>query len=101
MAGSRLYSDAKYSRRRWIVGILTFLTFAVLVTSFTHYRRNYYGEMSFPTSHVDPEFTKDLRIKEFIKPEGVKIIGLVFFGRKNRVEILRCFLEVSCAGSPG
>ncbi|KIW17200.1 hypothetical protein PV08_04391 [Exophiala spinifera] len=101
MAISRLYSDGKYSRRRWIVGILAFLTFAVLVISFTHYRRNYYGEMSFPTSHIETEFTKDLRVKEFIKPEGVKVVGLVFFGRKNRVEILRCFLERNLVDNGG
>ncbi|KAL9106548.1 MAG: hypothetical protein Q9227_008463 [Pyrenula ochraceoflavens] len=31
--------------------------------------------------------------EQFVKPPGVKIIGLVFFGRKSRVEILRCYLE--------
>lgn len=29
-----------------------------------------------------------------VKPDGLKVIALVFFGRKDRVEIMRCFLEV-------
>lgn len=95
MAGPLLHFDAKHSRRRWIIAILIFVVLAALITTLTHYRRDHYGELRFPTSHAEPGFAKDLRIEEFIKPEGVKIIGLVFFGRKNRVEILRCFLEVS------
>lgn len=31
----------------------------------------------------------------FFKPQDVRIIGLVFFGRRSRVELLRCFLERS------
>jgi hypothetical protein len=31
---------------------------------------------------------------EFKKPPGLKIVGLVFYGRKEFVEILDCYLQV-------
>jgi hypothetical protein len=35
------------------------------------------------------------------KPKDVKIVGLVFFGRKSRVEILRCYLERNMVDNGG
>jgi len=101
MAVPLLHLDAKYSRRRWIIAILIFVVLGTLITTLTHYRRDHYGELRFPISHAEPGFTKDLRVEEFIKPEGVKIIGLVFFGRKSRVEIMRCFLERNLVDNGG
>jgi hypothetical protein len=31
---------------------------------------------------------------DFRKPPGVKIVGLVFYGRREFVEILNCYLQV-------
>jgi hypothetical protein len=50
--------------------------------------------MAFPTPHSEHGFAPKINIKEFTKPKGVKVIGLVFFGRRNRVEMLKCFIEV-------
>lgn len=94
MAGPILHSETSKSRRRWLV-ILTCLAVVALLISFaTHYRQNYYGQLSFPSPDSHTGYSNDLQVKEFVKPPGIKIIGFVFFGRRSRVEILRCFLEV-------
>lgn len=36
-----------------------------------------------------------------VKPQDVKVIGLVFFGRKDRVQILKCYLERNLAVNGG
>ncbi|RMZ92556.1 hypothetical protein DV736_g220, partial [Chaetothyriales sp. CBS 134916] len=68
-----------------------------------HYKSNYYGEAVFPLSPPPPPpvFTTSLGVKEFRKPEGIKVIGLVFFGRRDRVEILKCFLERNLVDNGG
>lgn len=38
---------------------------------------------------------------KLVKPLGVKVIGLIFFGRKDRVQILRCFLERNLVANGG
>ena len=50
--------------------------------------------MAFPTPHSEHRYAQKIHVKEFVKPKGVKIIGLVFFGRRSRVEMLKCFIEV-------
>lgn len=45
-----------------------------------------------PSSVWLPSVPADLKTLGFSKPQHIKIVGLVFFGRKSRVEILRCFL---------
>lgn len=94
MAGPILHSDGNNSRRRWILVVVVFAILALIISSISHYRQNYYGELSFPTPDSHTGYSKDLQVKEFVKPVGIKIIGFVFFGRRSRVEILRCFLEV-------
>jgi len=42
-----------------------------------------------------------IQIKEFVKPKDIKIVGLVFYGRKNRVEMLRCYLERNLVDNGG
>ena len=95
MAGRLLHSDSNISRRHWFVAVLVFGVLATIIATAAHYRQNYSGELAFPTPDSHTGFAKELQIKEFVKPEGLKIIGFVFFGRRSRVEILRCFLEVS------
>jgi len=36
----------------------------------------------------------NLRAGDVIVPEGVKVIGLVFYGRREYVQVLECYLEV-------
>lgn len=94
MPGPLLHSDASSSRRRWFVPVVVCGVLPTLIATAGHYRQNYSGELAFPVLDAHSGFSKDLQVKEFIKPQGIKIIGFVFFGRKSRVEILRCFLEV-------
>lgn len=91
MAGALLHGDGSKAKRRWFILIVLFTIIAALLSGGYHYKTNYYGQLAFPTPHG---YAKDLTVKEFVKPDNVKIIGLVFFGRRNRVEMLRCFLEV-------
>src|ERR1700722_11175932 len=86
--------DRGQTRRRWVI-IGTILSVLILVFTFAPpFRSRHHGEMAFPTPHSDHEYAPKVQIKEFVKPKGVKIIGLVFFGRRNRVEMLKCFIEV-------
>lgn len=103
MAIPLLHSDNKNSRRCWFLGVAVFVLLAILIAAATHYRHNTYSEphFSFPTSETETEYSTDLPLQEFHKPDGIKIIGLVFFGRKNRVEILRCFLERNLVDNGG
>jgi hypothetical protein len=43
-------------------------------------------------SHVGDPSSQTLR--EWRKPKNMKVIGLVFYGRKEFVEILDCYLQV-------
>ena len=38
-------------------------------------------------------------IAEWQKPEGMRVIGLVFYGRRRYVSILQCYLQVCIARS--
>jgi len=95
MTGPALqFNGGRSSRRRLIIAAVIFFIIAISISVFTFARQSYHRELQFPTPDTPSGFAKDVRVGAFIKPEGIKIIGLVFFGRKNRVEILRCFLEV-------
>ena len=89
-----LKGDKKTTRRRWLVALtlLTFIVISLIATSQWHRRR----PREFPLPGTDFGHAPSIQIKEFVKPKGVKIVGLVFFGRRNRVEMLRCYIEV-CA----
>jgi hypothetical protein len=95
MAGSK-HKDTK--RRQWFIIVAVFLVFAILLAASNHYKNNYYGDLEFPTPSGH---ATSLSVKDFAKPAGIKIIGLVFFGRKSRVEMLRCFLERNLVDNGG
>src|SRR5689334_3498070 len=48
------------------------------------------NDLQTPGSSLSPA-----RVTSFEKPANLKIIGLVFYGRKETVEILNCYLQVS------
>jgi hypothetical protein len=100
MGPSKFSLNKDTKRRRWFIIIAVFLALAISLAATNHYR-NKYDELAFPTPHGLSKFSTSLDIKEFTKPKGIKIIGLVFFGRKNRVEILRCFLERNMVDNGG
>ena len=95
MAGAMLNRDRIPSRRRWIIALIIFSLIAITLTATRRYHVGRSREFAFPVPHSDIGYSKLIEIKEFVKPKDVTIIGLVFFGRKNRVEMLRCYLEVS------
>jgi hypothetical protein len=95
MAGAILNGDRKSSRRRWFIALITFSLVAILLAATTRYHLRRPREFAFPLPDSDLGHSKLIEIKEFVKPKDVTIVGLVFFGRKNRVEMLRCYLEVS------
>lgn len=86
-------------RRPWVLVVaclsLSTLIFLTISTIFTPFHP---GKALFPqiSSHHKIPITSlpHAPSVEFNKPADIKIIGLVFFGRKSRVEIMRCFLEV-------
>lgn len=81
------------SRPRWaFVVALTCVTIVGLI--FMGLSPRDHGEMAFPLSGAATGFATSINVQEFVKPSGVKVIGLVFFGRRDRVEMLRCYLEV-------
>ncbi|KIV85934.1 hypothetical protein PV11_01584 [Exophiala sideris] len=102
MTGPALqFNGKRSSRRRLIIALVIFFISAISISIYTFARQTYHGELQFPTPESASGFSKDVRVEQFIKPEGIKIIGLVFFGRKNRVEILRCFLERNLVDNGG
>ena len=63
-------------------------------------------ELAFPSLDLTtgaPGFSTHLTFQTFdrSKPANVKVIGLVFFGRKSRVQILRCYLERNLVDNGG
>jgi hypothetical protein len=95
MAGAILSGDPKSSRRRWIIALVTFSVLAILLAATSRHHLQRPRELAFPLPDSHLGHSKLIEIKEFVKPKDVTIVGLVFFGRKNRVEMLRCYLEVS------
>lgn len=107
MAGPLLGWDKQTSRRRWAI-VAAVLTFVLLLfTATSHYRpaRPYNLKPPSPpqplnhppqsAGHVSPtDPAKTVSVPQFTKPEGISIVGYIFFGRKSRVEILRCYVEV-------
>lgn len=94
MAGAIL-GDSKSSCRRWIIAFLVFAMLASILAASSHYHLGRPRVLAFPLPHSDLGHSEMIQIKEFVKPKDIKIVGLVFYGRKNRVEMLRCYLEVS------
>ena len=90
-----LNRDRISPRRRWIIALIIFSLIAITLTATPRYHVGRPREFAFPVPHSDIGHSKMIEIKEFVKPKDITIIGLVFFGRKDRVEMLRCYLEVS------
>lgn len=79
---------------RWIFLVL-FLLMTVLVGSFYRSRG-----VSLPSTAaaLTSVFTGEHKI---VKPEGFKIIAIVFYGRPDRVEILNCYLQKNLVENGG
>ena len=88
-------SRLKAIPRRWLIAIITFAVLIFMIAAGAQYRHGHPRQRAFPIIVPHLEFADQISVKEFVKPPDVTIVGLVFFGRKNRVEMLRCYLEVS------
>lgn len=87
-------SKLKGIPRRWITGILVCSFFILLIALTTRWRYSS-REIKFPIPIPTQELVKQVQIEDFVKPQDVTVVALVFFGRKNRVELLRCYIEAS------
>ena len=88
------------------IGCLTALFLVVYLSIFYHSSlktRSYPHEISKqisppPYDHsLDAQITHLKEIAEWRKPEGMKVVGLIFYGRRRFVSILRCYLDVCLA----
>jgi hypothetical protein len=95
MASAILSGDHRLARRRWTIALLTFSFIAILLAATSRYHLQRPREMAFPLPGQELGHSKFIEFKEFVKPNNITVAGLVFFGRKDRVEMLRCYLEVS------
>ena len=98
-AVTALFDTGKWKSppRRWLVGLLVGTIVALMLATTSRWRHVGGHELRFPIAPPPPqlEYAKQVTLKNMKKPSNLTIVGLVFFGRKNRVEMLRCYLEVS------
>ena len=85
--------------RRQYLGLAALLLVAMLA-AISHLR--YAGTNLSPSGLLSPTTAPLAPVPaSYTKPQDVKIIGLVFFGRRKRVELLRCFIERNLAENGG
>lgn len=96
--------DHSRIQRKWQILILCALLGAITFLFFSVDHR-----VAPPRDVLDPLPISQLGISlhnlgltnKLTKPPDIKIIGLIFFGRKDRVQILRCFLERNLVANGG
>jgi hypothetical protein len=119
MAGPWLSWDKQNSRRRWVIVATAFTLVILLLTATSHYHP-LRPSSPYPYSVKDPSTspspsqavnhtpqsqaadhvpsaqptTTTVSSPEFVKPEGIPVVAYIFFGRRSRVELLRCYIEV-------
>lgn len=99
MAGSLLSGDRQFSRRRWVSVAAVFMMIVLLITATSHYRPLLLHDTQLDSNHSRPSAVSgssktEVSITELVKPKDVQIVGMIFFGRRSRVELLRCYIEV-------
>ena len=95
--------DPTRLQRRWQLIILTAILSIIifLFFSFEHPRSPKEIADPLPISQLGISLHNQGTSNTPIKPKDVKVIGLVFFGRKDRVRILKCYLERNLAINGG
>jgi hypothetical protein len=103
MAGPLLSGDKQIARRRWVIVGAVFTLVVLLFTATSHYRPlrphdlEHSSTRPAQTSSHAPAPTnsaKTVPVTQFEKPKDIPVVAMIFFGRKSRVELLRCYLEV-------
>jgi hypothetical protein len=95
MAGAILNSGHTSSHRRRTIAFVVLSLIAITLAATLRHHLGRPRLLASSPSYADAGYSKPVKIKEFVKPKGVTVIGFVFFGRKSRVEMLRCYIEVS------
>lgn len=54
-----------------------------------------------PSNHSSPAFHEDPSATIWVKPEGFKIIALIFYGRPETVSILDCYMKQNLVSNGG
>lgn len=85
--------DASRLPRRWLLLIVTLMLSVVLFLYYEYKEQSHTVQQANPSSALGSDVHVPGHDHGLVKPQGIKIIGLVFFGRKDRVQILKCFLE--------
>lgn len=104
MAGPLLSWDKQNSRRRWVIVIAAFTLVLLLFTATSYYRPPSPQALNGRPQAAGqaPSFTnpaQTVSVPSLTKPEGVPVVGFIYFGRRSRVEILRCYIEVRSSSS--
>ncbi|KIW13731.1 hypothetical protein PV08_08922 [Exophiala spinifera] len=75
------------------------LIFVAIISSYTIFHTSAPTHLKDGISHILPSSSSTLTSspsghgkQHFTKPDGVKVIGMVFYGRRDRSQILHCFL---------
>jgi hypothetical protein len=83
--------------------VLAFLNIALVTHALYRPRNASLQKMPpMPTGYAPPATpaaSTNLDESQFIKPENLTISGLVFFGRRDRVKSMSCYMEVRTAVS--
>lgn len=91
--GYRESITAALRGRRIVIALTALGLLAILVFMNMLHRSS--SAVEIPTSSAPSRPNSvPLPDSELIKPENLTISGLVFFGRKDRVESMHCYLEV-------
>jgi hypothetical protein len=101
----RFSSSAWSSRRLAAFFTLSLIAFLFLLYHLISWRRSFGTDGSWLDFHLRPpsihhnqvldgNIAHLKEIAEWEKPEGMKVIALVFYGRRRYVEILDCYLKV-------
>ena len=91
-------------QRRWQLVILTsILSIIVFLYVSIDHPRHPHTKLAdpLPVSGLGVSLHNQGTASRLIKPKDVKVIGLVFFGRKDRVQILKCYLERNLVANGG
>ena len=81
-------------RSKWNIALGLFVGFALFLTAVFLYRGRPSPlpvQVAFPLQITSTSHS--LLPTNLVKPDNVRVIALVFFGRRNRVEMLRCYIE--------
>jgi hypothetical protein len=88
----RSYLSSK-RKHRWYLGLGLFSIFVLFFLTTAHFRSPRLSHLEYPLSDFPSDTSKSIAVPQFVKPDNITIIAFVFFGRRNRVEMLRCYLE--------